>query len=114
MAMFPKWAQIAMKHVRDIEVTTTHISKSPSNAWSCTVQVWMRFKRHSRSVDANIGVDDVMENSWKLSSSVERGTANTFTRKRAPPVGLESLSGEIHAVREQPRSAIAKCINLKS
>jgi len=53
--VFKKWANISMRKIRDVEVTTTHDYEiSYKFAWACTgANCNVVIKRHSRSVDVN-------------------------------------------------------------
>ena len=52
-AIFKKWASVAMRKIRDVEVTTTHDYQiTYKYAWACTASNCnVVIKRHSRSVD---------------------------------------------------------------
>jgi len=54
--VFKKWGNIAMRKIRDVEVTTTHDYEiSYKFAWACTgANCNVVIKRHSRSVDVNM------------------------------------------------------------
>jgi predicted SprT family Zn-dependent metalloprotease len=106
---FQKWAQIAMNHVRGIEVTTTHDYQiSFKYAWACTApKCECVIKRHSRSVDVSkhrCGRCQGKLMEIEVPSASNTSTANVVhvPKKKAPPSAYNLFVKENSAhVREQ-------------
>jgi predicted SprT family Zn-dependent metalloprotease len=89
---FQKWARIAMTHVPDMKVTTTHnFQISFKHAWACTTsECGFIVKRHSRSVDVNKHrcgrcQGKLMEIEVPLASNASGTNVEHALRKKAPP-----------------------------
>jgi hypothetical protein len=106
---FQKWAQIAMKHVHGIEVTTTHDYQiSFKYAWACTTsKCGCVIKRHSRSVDVNKHrcgrcQGKLMEIEVPSASNASAANVEHVPRKKPPPSAYNLFVKENSArVREQ-------------
>jgi predicted SprT family Zn-dependent metalloprotease len=106
---FQKWARIAMRHVRDIEVTTTHdYIISFKYAWACTTpKCGVVFKRHSRSVDVDKHrcgkcKGKLMEIEVPPASNASAANAEHVPRKKAAPSAYNLFVKENSApVRKQ-------------